>query len=186
MKTELFPEEEIIEGCKNGKRYHQELLYRRFAPKMYGVCLSYAKNRDQARDILHDAFIKIYRNIKSYKNEGSFEGWIRRIITNTAIDHVRKLSKEIALITDEIPDTPEEEPEKAPIIKMPELLTQVARLPDGARMVFNLYALEGMSHVEIASRLNISVGTSKSQFSRARYMLQGWLNELTKEKDGLS
>ncbi|MFO8001058.1 MAG: sigma-70 family RNA polymerase sigma factor [Marinilabilia sp.] len=186
MNQELFPEEELIEGCKEGKRYHQELLYRRFAPKMYGVCLSYAKNRDQAKDILHDAFLKVFRSIKSYKHEGSFEGWIRRIVANTAIDHVRSASKTLGMISDEIPDIPEEEPEDKENIKFSDLMALVERLPDGARMVFNLYTLEGMTHMEIASRLNITVGTSKSQFNRARRMLQDWVKEFTKGKHGLS
>jgi RNA polymerase sigma-70 factor (ECF subfamily) len=185
MERALFPEEEVIEGCKEGKRYYQELLYRRFAPVMYGVCLSYAKDREQARDILHDAFLKIFRNINTYKNQGSFEGWIRRIVTNTAIDYTRKKSKTLQFITNEIPDTEDTEEEK-PNIGLNELLEQVARLPDGARMVFNLYTLEGMSHYEIAEKLNISVGTSKSQFSRAKSMLKTWVSELIKKKDGLS
>jgi len=185
MERELFPEEEIIKGCKEGKRYYQEILYRRFAPVMYGVCLSYAKDREQARDILHDAFLKIFRNIDTYKKQGSFEGWIRRIVTNTAIDHTRKKSKTFQFITNEIPDTEDTEEEK-PDIGLNELLEQVARLPEGARMVFNLYTLEGMSHYEIAEKLNISVGTSKSQFSRAKRMLQTWVSELIKKKDGLS
>lgn len=179
MSNELHPEEEIIEGCKREDRYHQELLYRRFAPKMYGVCLSYAKNREQARDIMHDAFLKVFRSIKSYQHKGSFEGWIRRIVTNTAIDHIRKGSKTFELISEEVPDTPEEEPEENDKnIPMDDLLAQVARLPEGAKVVFNLYALEGMTHGEIASKLNITVGTSKSQFNRARMMLQNWLKEV--------
>jgi RNA polymerase sigma-70 factor (ECF subfamily) len=185
MDRELFPEEEIIEGCKKKKRYYQEILYRRFAPKMYGVCLSYAKNREQASDILHDSFLKIFRNIDSYKKHGSFEGWIRRIVTNTAIDHVRKKDKNIPLINDEIPDIEDTE-EESLSIGMNELQEQVARLPEGARIIFNLYTLEGMTHHEIATKLNITVGTSKSQFSRARQILQVWLKELISQKDELS
>jgi RNA polymerase sigma factor (sigma-70 family) len=185
MSRELFPEEEVIEGCKKKKRYYQGLLYRRFAPKMYGVCMSYAKNREQAQDILHDSFLKIFRNIDSYTKQGSFEGWMRRIVTNTAIDHVRKKSNTISLISEDFPDT--EGLKEEPIsIGMSELQAQVARLPSGARMVFNLYTLEGMTHHEIAEKLNISTGTSKSQFSRARHMLQVWMKELIKKKDELS
>jgi RNA polymerase sigma-70 factor (ECF subfamily) len=186
MEKEPFPEEEIIKGCKKEKRYYQELLYRRFAPTMYGVCMSYAKNREQAGDILHDAFLKIFRNIKSYNNTGSFEGWIRRIVTNTAIDHMRKKNKDLSLITDEIPDTSDDEAPKKPGMSMKELLEQISRLPEGARVVFNLYTLEGMNHYEIAEKLNISVGTSKSQFSRAKKMLQIWLNEIINKRDGFS
>ncbi len=182
MKAYLYPEEEIIDGCKKEKRFYQELLYRRFASKMYGVCLSYAKDREQAQDIMHDAFMKIFKSIKSYKGDGSLEGWIRRIITNTAIDHLRKKQKDFGLITEEIPDVQENEPELEQYITMPELLAQVERLPGRARMVFNLYTLEGLTHVEIASRLNITVGTSKSQFKRARSLLKQWLRELQEKK----
>lgn len=185
MDKELFPEEKVIEGCKKKKRYYQELLYRRFAPKMYGVCLSYAQNREQASDILHESFLKIFRNIQSYRNQGSFEGWIRRIVTNTAIDHIRRKSKNVPLINDEIPEV-EEIYEEPVAINMNELHQQVARLPEGARIVFNLYTLEGMTHHEIAEKLNITTGTSKSQFSRARQLLQGWVKELMQKKDGLS
>ncbi|WP_291856397.1 RNA polymerase sigma factor [Marinilabilia sp.] len=185
MDRELFPEEEIIEGCKKKKRYFQEVLYRRFAPKMYGVCMSYAKNREQAQDILHDSFMKIFRNIDTYKSQGSFEGWIRRIVTNTAIDFTRKKYKNLPLINEEIPEQ-EEFPDNEPELNMNELLEQVAKLPEGARMVFNLYTLQGMNHYEIAEKLNISVGTSKSQFSRARHLLQGWLKELIKKRNELS
>ena len=181
MGKGLYPEEEIIEGCKNKNRYHQELLYRRFAPKMYGVCLSYAKNREQARDILHDAFMKVFRNIQSYHSKGSFEGWIRRIVTNTAIDHVRKKKNTFELISEEVPDSAEDETEEETNnIPLTDLLAQVARLPEGAKMVFNLCALEGMTHHEIASKLNITVGTSKSQFNRARKLLQIWIKEINK------
>ncbi len=185
MERELVPEEEVIEGCKKKERYYQELLYRRFAPKIYGVCMSYAKNREQAQDILHDSFLKIFRNINSFSKQGSFEGWIRRIVTNTAIDHVRKKGKSIPLISEEIPDTEDYEMEHHSI-NMSEIQEQVARLPEGARIIFNLYTLEGMTHYQIAEKLNITVGTSKSQFSRARRMLQGWMKELIRKKDGLS
>lgn len=185
MSRELFPEEEVIEGCKKKKRYYQELLYRRFAPKMYGVCMSYAKNREQAQDILHDSFLKVFRSIESYTKQGSFEGWIRRIVTNTAIDHVRKKNNTIPLVSGDIPDT-EDFNEEPVSIGMNELQSQVARLPEGARIIFNLYTLEGMTHYEIAKKLNITVGTSKSQFSRARQMLQGWMKELIRKKDELS
>ncbi|MFW5754776.1 MAG: RNA polymerase sigma factor [Marinilabiliaceae bacterium] len=179
MNKELPPEEEIIEGCKKENRYHQELLYRRFAPQMYGVCLSYAQNRDQAKDILHDAFLKVFRNIGSYNHKGSFEGWIRRIVTNTAIDHIRKERKTFELISEEVPDNQEEEQDEYNRnIPMKDLLAHVAHLPEGAKMVFNLYAIEGMTHLEIASKLNITVGTSKSQFNRARKMLQERLKGL--------
>jgi RNA polymerase sigma factor (sigma-70 family) len=176
MQVDLYKEEEIIRGCQRNDRKYQEILYRRFSRRMYGICQSYAGDRALAQDMLHDAFIKVFRTIKSFKMDGSLEGWIRRVVTNTAIDHLRKQQKMDHYINDEMEDF--QEPQQAPItaeISSQEILNQVARLPDGARAIFNLYALEGYSHKEIAEQLNISEGTSKSQFNRARTLLKQWV-----------
>ena len=87
MKVDLYSEEEILKGCRKNKRQYQEILYRKYAKKMYGICLSYAGDRDMAQDILQESYIKIFKRIKDFKQEGSLEGWIRRIVSNTAIDH---------------------------------------------------------------------------------------------------
>ncbi len=181
MTKDLYSEEEIINGCIRNDRQLQEVLYRKYARKMYGVCMGYAgKNRDMAQDMLQEAFIKVFRNIKQYGRKGALEGWIRRIVANTAIDMLRKQSVHQNLIQEEVPESISD-PDNEVFSSMAgkDILTQVARLPEGARIIFNLYALEGFSHKEIAEQLDISTGTSKSQFSRARHLLKEWLREQT-------
>ncbi|MEA1886845.1 MAG: RNA polymerase sigma factor [Bacteroidota bacterium] len=179
MQVDLYSEEEILEGCRKNKRRYQEILYRKYARKMYGICMSYAGNRDMAQDILQDSFIKVFKKIKHYKSEGSLEGWIRRIIANTAIDHLRKETSKHKYITEkeEIEEEKVHEPDAIEKLKTQDVLDLVAQLPDGARMIFNLYAVEGFTHKEIAAKMDISVGTSKSQFSRARKMLMSLINK---------
>ncbi|MBS0012280.1 MAG: RNA polymerase sigma factor [Bacteroidales bacterium] len=177
MQVELYSEEDILEGCRRNKRKYQEILYRKYARKMYGICISYTGDRDTAQDILQDAFIKVFGKIKKFQGEGSLEGWIRKIMVNTAIDYLRKQSREPNYIADRDEDTEESyEPDAIERLKAKDVLSLVARLPDGARMIFNLYALEGFTHKEIAEKMNISEGTSKSQFNRARKMLMSLLN----------
>jgi len=180
MKVDLYSEEEILKGCKNNKRIYQEILYRKFAKKMYGICLSYAGERELAQDILQDSYIKILKNIADFKSDGSLEGWIRRIVTNTAIDNLRqksRLQKYISEKDEIIQET--EEVTGLENLQTEDILNQVAKLPDGARVVFNLYAIEGYTHKEIAQRLEITEGTSKSQFNRARKLLMELLNKLS-------
>ena len=147
---------------------------------MYGICLSYAGDRDMAQDMLQDSYIKIFKRIKDFKQEGSLEGWIRRIVSNTAIDHLRKQQRIQKYISDkeEIKENSYES-DALQNLQTEDVLDQVGRLPEGARVVFNLYALEGYTHKEIAKKLNITEGTSKSQFNRARKLLMTWLNKLT-------
>jgi len=122
--------------------------------------------------------VKVFKNIHTFKGEGSLEGWIRRIITNTALDYLRKKTKDIEFIDDN-KDVEEEKTDKTILdqIHFDALIKMVSRLPEGAKMVFNLYALEGFTHKEIAKKLNITAGTSKSQYKRARAMLQNWIKE---------
>ncbi len=179
MQIDLIKEEEIIAGCQRGERRYQQILYQRFSPKMYGICLSYAGNRQLAQDMLHDAFIKVFHAINDFKTEGSLEGWIRRIVTNAAIDQLRRLHRIDHFIAG---DTEEmkvigQHAEVTSHLGTQEILRQVARLPDGARAIFNLFALEGFTHKEIASRLKISEGTSKSQYKRARTLLMQWVEK---------
>jgi RNA polymerase sigma factor (sigma-70 family) len=93
MQVDLYSEAEIIKGCKQNERKYQEILYRRFARSMYGICMSYMGNRPEAQDILHEAFLKVFKNIQGFKNEGSLEGWVRRVVTNVAVDHLRKQAR---------------------------------------------------------------------------------------------
>jgi len=172
-------DEELIEGCLKKDRKYQEVLYKRFAPKMYAICLSYTNDRDSAQDILQEGFIKVFENIKTYNSEGSLEGWIRRIVTNTAIDYYRHNQRIQKLIQSEKENTDKEVPDTIlSKIGFDEILVAVRKLPEGARIVFNLYALEGYTHQEIADQLNISVGTSKSQYSRAKSLLQKSLQDM--------
>ncbi|NSW93953.1 MAG: RNA polymerase sigma factor [Bacteroidales bacterium] len=163
-----------MKGCLAGNRRDQELLYRRHASKLYAVCLQYSGNDDEARDILQEGFIKIFENLIHYKNEGSFEGWMRKIIVNTALEKYR--SKHNLYRVDDIDMIPE--PDADPDtedyagLEAVDLLDIIRELPPKYRMVFNLYAIEGYTHKEISQMINISEGTSKSNLSRARQILQ--------------
>ncbi len=174
-----FNEEVILTGCRKNDRRSQESLYRHFAKKMYAICLSYAGERPMAQDILQESFIKVFKNIKQYKNDGALEGWIRKIVTNTAIDHIRRRKW-----TDEYNKVDQNDPgmhisnAAMNIIGFNELMKQVGRLPEGARLVFNLYALDGFTHREIAEKLEITEGTSKSQFNRARKLLINFIGNM--------
>jgi RNA polymerase sigma factor (sigma-70 family) len=165
---------EIIKGCLAGNRRDQELLYRRHASKLYAVCLQYSGNNEEARDILQEGFIKIFENLGNFKYEGSFEGWIRRITVNTALEKYR--SRTSLYRVDDIDQVPEQdaEPDNQDYagLEAADLLEIIRELPPKYRMVFNLFAIEGYSHKEISDMMNISEGTSKSNLSRARTILQ--------------
>ncbi len=176
------PDHDIIEGCILGNPRMQKMLYEKYSPKMYGVCLRYAGNEEDAKDILQDGFIKIFKNIETFKSTGAFEGWIRRIIVNTAIEHFRKNHK-----VHELSDSAEEkiednQPSLFNQLEAKELHKTIRLLPSGYRSVFNLYAVEGYTHKEIADMLHISEGTSKSQYSRAKIWLQEKINMLNNSK----
>ncbi|HOU95540.1 MAG TPA: RNA polymerase sigma factor [Bacteroidales bacterium] len=172
---------EIIKGCLEGNRRDQELLYRRHAGKLYAVCLQYAESDEEARDILQDGFIKIFQNLQNYKFEGSFEGWMRRIVVNTALEKFRARHNLYRVDDIDPADEPEAEPENEDYagLEAADLLYIIRELPPKYRMVFNLYAIEGYSHKEISQMLNISEGTSKSNLSRARSILQKKVNLYT-------
>ena len=164
----------IIEGCLEGSRRDQELLYRRYAPKLYAVCLRYSDNDDEAKDVLQEGYIRIFENLHSYRFEGSFEGWMRRIVVNTVLEKYRSRNilhkvEDINKLaeTDMEPDSGEYSDLDAKI-----LLDIIKELPPKYKMVFNLFAIEGYSHKEISKMIKISEGTSKSNLSRAREILQ--------------
>lgn len=164
--------DEILEGSKRGERKFQELLYKHFASKMLVVCARYAKDNFEAEDILQVAFVKVFEKLKDYKNEGSFEGWVRRIMVNTSIEFYRKNAGMFPVVDIEYaPETPVQENQMARM-NMNDLLKVIRQLSPGYRLVFNMYAIEGFSHKEIAKELGISEGTSKSQLARARAILQ--------------
>lgn len=172
-------EEEIFKGCLRKDRKYQEILYRRYAHKMYAICQGYTRDKEVAQDILQDGFVKVFMKISSFDPKNSLEGWVRRVMTNTAIDYFRqskKLNNFIELQEQHSQETADDEVNKK--INVDEILYYLDKLPEGARMIFNLYAIEGYSHKEIASQLNISEGTSKSQFSRARSLIKTYLINL--------
>lgn len=170
--NQSFSDNDLIEGSISGDRKMQQELYNRFASKMYGVCLRYAANAEEAEDILQEGFIKVFRKISSFRGEGSFEGWIRRIFVNTAIEHYRKKTY-LQPITETEENTVEGK-YLSVLDKLAEkdIISLVQQLSPGYRTVFNMYVVEGYTHKQIAEQLGISEGTSKSQLSRAKQILQ--------------
>lgn len=170
----------IIKGCIKGNRVAQEQLYRMFASKMYGVCLRYSKCTEEAQDALQEGFIKVFDKIYQFKSTGPFEGWLRRIMVNTTLEQYRK--KIHISLTDQVPDITEEITETWDCgITENELISMIQNLPERYRMVFNLYVFEEMPHKDIAHELGITEGTSKSDLSRARGILQKKVNTVTKK-----
>jgi len=160
----------------------QRELYQRFAPKMYGVCLRYAGNAEEAEDILQEGFIKVFNKIGSFRSEGSFEGWIRRIFVNTAIEHFRKKIY-LQPITDYEEDTVEGKYLTVlDSLAEKDIIQLVQQLSPGYRTVFNMYVVEGYTHKQIAEALGISEGTSKSQLSRAKLILQDLVQQFIERR----
>lgn len=173
-KQSLVPEtDQLIQGCIKGNRYDQNRLYNLYAPEMFSVCLRYAKNKEEAEEILQEGFIKVFTHLSQFNFEGSFEGWIRKIMVNCALQKYRTNARLHALTSIEsgVYDIAETETIMAQISTR-ELLTMVQQLPPGYRLVFNMYVFEGMKHREIAQQLGISEGTSKSNLYDARVILQ--------------
>lgn len=161
----------------------QELLYKYFAPKMYGICLRFAGNQMEADDIMQEGFIKVFTQLKNFRNEGSFEGWIRRTFINTAINYYRKnLRSSKFQNIDDIEVTINNEENIYDLLSKEELINIVRELPNGYRTVFNLNVIEGYTHKEIGAMLNISDNTSKSQLTRARSILQKKVTAMMKRK----
>lgn len=179
----MLADDSIIEGCVEGKRSAQSALYRKYAAVMLAICLRYAKNRDEAEDILQEAFLKIFQHIGTYRKEGSFEGWMKRIMVNHALNFYRKNRKSPFLEDiDSINESEIMEKEDQPALHSPvsaeKLIAMVQMLPPGYRMVFNMYVFEEYSHKEISVELNISENTSKTQLLKARRMLRKKLDDL--------
>ncbi len=168
----------LIESCIKGDRASQKALYDRLAPRMFPLCMRYVGDRIQAEDILQDGFITLFMRLDSYKGDGSFEGWARKIFVTTALMSLRK--KDALKISDEL-DTvrgmKDDLPSQGQNLGYKELLKLVMELPAGFRTVFNLYAIEGYSHKEIGEMLGITETTSRTQLSRARVLLQNKIKE---------
>lgn len=170
-------EAEIITGCLKNDLNAQRHLYERFASKMMGICMRYAENKEEAEDFLQEGFIKVFQKINQFKGSGSFEGWVKRIIINTALEHFRS-KKRMEPIQEDRQYQDVYEVTVVDHISTKELLQLIQQLPHGYRTVFNLHAIEGYGHKEIAEMLQITEGTSKSQYARAKLSLQEKLSEL--------
>ena len=182
----MSDQEKLIAGCKRKDTWARKKLYELYAPAMLGVCVRYVDEKEAARDILHEGFIKAFTKIESYSGAGSFDGWMRRIFVTTALEYLRStkaLGGTISLdYCDEAADT-----DSADVVQQlsgAEIIRCINELPSGFRTVFNLYAVEGYSHAEIAQMLNIQEASSRSQFARARQMLQIKILNLNKVKTG--
>jgi len=168
-------EEDVIRGCMNGDGSAQQALYDQYSSKMYGICYRYVRDAMQAEDILVTAFTKIFQRINQFKGDGSFEGWIRRIVVNEALTFLRR-NKSMYVEADlELADREPDYDQLGDHLVAEDLLNMINQLPSGYRVVFNMYAIDGYSHKEIADQLGISENTSKSQLSRARTYLQKML-----------
>lgn len=174
-------QDEVIDGCIAGDRICQEAVYEAFYGKMMSVCLRYTRDSDEAKDILQEGFIKVFTKIEKFNRDGSFEGWVRRIVVNTAIDELRKKknaktvneseSDVLSNYGEEVED-PDEDESIYSVIKPQHIVEAMQQLSPAYQAVFNLYVMENYSHQEIAEELGISVGTSKSNLSKAKQNLK--------------
>jgi len=178
----------LVDGCITGDRRSQQRVYELFYGKMMAVCLRYTKNHDQAKDILQDGFIKVFRSMEKFNRDGSFEGWIRRIVVNTAIDHFRRTKNSYLLLGEERSiedfgdqdeeDVLEDERNEDEVdLKPADVINAMQKLTPAYRTVFNLYIFEEMTHKEIADSLGISIGTSKSNLAKAKQNLKKLLKK---------
>ena len=172
LKIHRTSEEELINLCRKGDRSAQKTLYEKYSSKMYGVSLRYVRNEAEAEDITITSFVKVFSKLDQFKSEGSFEGWIRRIVVNESLGYIRKNNNMYLEVDIEYADREPNYDSLGTRLEAEDLLKLVQQLPVGYRTVFNLYAIEGYSHQEIADQLGISENTSKSQLSRARALLQ--------------
>jgi len=175
--------EKLVEACIKNDRKSQQTFYKMFYGKMLAVCMRYTRNREEAQDILHDGFIKVFSRLKSFENKGSLEGWVRRLIVNNAIDYVR-CRRDYYLPGDEdfadsLPDEHDNdlEIEKMKQVKAEKVISLIQHLSPAYRAVFNMFIMENMSHNEIAEYLGISVGASKSNLSKAKERLKELFDE---------
>lgn len=183
QKTDSAVLKSIIEGCLREDRKYQFRLYERYYGKMMGVCMRYATDRDEADELVQQGFIKLFNNLSRYEFKGSFDGWIRRMFVNTAIDHIRRKKRNPLLLGEDAHlDLFNKEVEQDQFDKVEELdpnlvMQAIQKLTPAYQAVFNLYIIEDYSHKEIAEMLEVSVGTSKSNLSKAKQNLRKYLQE---------
>jgi len=170
--NQIVSDLDLVQGSIENNRKMQELLYERFAPKMYALCLRYSKNPDDAQDLLQDGFMKIFKNLPKFRGEGSLEGWMRRIFVNTSIEYFRKVVRVQEM--SEVQEYGIEDKEWNVLDNLAEkdIIGMLQELSPGYRQVFNMYVIEGYSHKEIGVIMGISEGTSKSQLARAKITMK--------------
>lgn len=173
-------EKKLIKACLQQKKAAQYRLYAMFSKKMFGICLRYAASAEEAQDILQEGFIKVFQKLSSFKGSGSLEGWIRKIIINTAIEKYRERIYHLPFDDLYDDEAVKQHNQAQDSLHLKDLLSFVQKLPSQYRLVFNLYALEGYSHKEIGKALQISESTSRSNLARARLLLK---EKLTKESE---
>jgi RNA polymerase sigma factor (sigma-70 family) len=186
----MHTDQKLIEGCLKGKRFAQKMLYDRYAMRMLGVCMRYIKKQDEAEDVLQEGFIKVFQKLDTFRNTGTLEGWIRRIMVNSALNQIRhKVKLEIDRDIDTIHAIADEDMDEDTFdynISSEELYGMIQSLPNGYKTVFSLYAVDEYNHKEIGEMLGISEGTSKSQLSRARILLKKMVEELFRQKTNVT
>ena len=178
-------EEKLIEGCIEGNRYAQKMLFEKYRSLMFAICMRYAKSKNEAEDIMIEGFMKIYSSLSEFKKKGSFEGWLKRIMVNAAINNYRSNLKHYYNSTiddDNFLEIRDEKDNFKTNYSAEYLINLIQGLPDGYRMVFNLYEIEGYSHKEIAEIMNISISTAKTQLFYAKKTLQKKLTKINQEE----
>jgi len=175
-------DETLVRECAKGNSKAQRALFDKFAPKMLSVCSRYMGKSEEAEDVLQDGFVKVFQKIVEFKMEGSLEGWIRRIVVNTALDAIRKNKKNLGDVSvDDVSYKVSYTDDSFDDMDVRHLLKLINELPDGYRVVFNMFAIEGYSHKEIADTLGVTENTSKSQYSRARAFLRNQLEKIERD-----
>lgn len=167
----------LVDQCKKGDASAQEQLYAHFSKQMYVICLRYTRSQQEAEDVLQEAFIKVFEKVNQFKGENSIGGWIKRIVVNTALNSQRSKLYMFPMTDIEELTSHQEEELTLSGFGLEELLEMIRSLPEGCQVIFNLYAIEGYSHKEIGEQLNISDGTSKSQYARAKQLLKSMINK---------
>ena len=171
---------QLLKDCLKGKREAQRKLYEHFAPLMMAVCYRYTKSKYEAEDVLQEGFVKVFNNLDQFKGEGELGAWIRRIMVNTALNYLRAHQKyRHDADVDMVPERASNDENPLASLQAKQLADIIQRLPTGYQTIFKLYVVEGYSHVEIGEMLGIDAGTSRSQYLRARVMLQKWIEEET-------
>lgn len=177
MSAKQYTEEELITGCRNGDSVYQEALYTTYSRLMMGICIRYLPNRMDAEDVFHETFVKLFEKIKTFKG-GSLKSWMCKIFVNASIDAYREVKKQYMHVNyDDVNPITDDHLDVLGKLSVEELHRTIAELPEGYKVVFNLFIVDGFSHKEIADKLNITEGTSKSQLYKAKAMLVKMLEQ---------